>query len=1549
MATSSKRDVTLGIEVETTGEDGLRRLATDVRNLAKAGGDAAPVYAEAADSLDRYASVARELQTLKTVATDVDRLTQQQKQAASVAAELAIEFQRQADAVEHLKGVQGLAREAVRATEETLARQRSELRQLVVDTNAADRSSIAFISSQREKKTAIEQTRASLRQAKEALVDVTAETNRAVAAEKAIQREYTASARAAAETNAVLREREAALAGARSAMEALGQDTTNLEGAEQRLAAATRTVVDAVRAQQQAEVSAAAAKREAAEASALAERAEQALFNIRKAAAQAATAKDEADQAKARREAAAAADLAEKAERALHNIRQQAKAAATAQDEKNQADAKRESADAAKLAERAEQALFNIRKSAASLNRELAADIEREADAYLKTAAAQRAKEAATREQAEADVLAAAAARGLAEAQQRATAAAQSELAAIRESEAFMERYAAEARAAAVASGRLAASQQELAAAFGTTGLRSMQAVNAEVQRIERSLELLNAQQRAGTISAQDLARATSAAEVRLQQLRAEIDRVPAVAGRFEALSNQVNGLITRFGALGAAVATAGVAVKPLLDATIQLDQMHRALTTVTGSSAEAARQIEFLRNVAQKSGQAVSEVGTAYSKFAASALSSGVSMKTVQQTFSAVALAAGNLGLSSDQAKRALEALGQIASKGVAQMEELRQQLGDALPAVLPLLAKELGLTQAQLIKLIESGGLLAEDALPALANALKALGPAGGEVSGIVAEFNRLKNGILEAGTVFVDGPFGTAIGVGLKLIAALLSSIAIGVATISEAFKVAGVVIYETIQLVANRDMKAFKAAIAQATDESSNRLNGLISRFNGTADAAGTAAAAAKQASVDLRGAGASAATAASEVNRATPALNEHGAALVRTGTAATTAAAGTSAFRQELTSTQGTLSTTAKSYSALIQQHDEQITAADKAASAAKKHAEAVKESGEAIVKAIAVSNDDVAVKRAQEQAARATATAVEQQAAADRRHLDLLIQSRDAREERLRQEGASKERIEQVTKALNEKIVAQTAEAEKSAAALQTAEAEVAARHAVSESLKDNSGRYDELTLAVDAARNEVLRMQTLEAAGLATRAEVISSVTKLSVAYALQADSLRDVTESLRQRQDEVRADNALASAALSIKEASTQADLRQARAIGDVTAQIQAEVAIKQLQIDRIKQSTTAKVAEAEAEIAVINAQRQEAEQNGSLTAAKEREFETRLKVQRVKLEEAKASEHVVRGLEAEKTAYENLHAAQAGSLSSSFDKTKNQASSIIGGPTYDKDGFATDSTGQRITAGTQLTPPDGSGDWQFIPNATANGGQQTVTLPDGRRTTGVGVSGVGYWVKSSGVGAGFGVRTGTGSASGAFGGGAPAGTERMGGFGVNSSSGSLNDAFSTLGISAPSSGSEVAQARAALLTILNSSVSQNAKQEAFTAYAKTALAANGGQIDGDLRNLALQVGVNIDAVAADVKFKTVGGDKVVISDVATGGGSSSGSGSSPTVGGSSAATAPTQGAQTVVVNIQGRSSQAINVAGDRDAAALQNILRVLGEGYMASGDGA
>lgn len=1552
MATSNRRDTTLGVGIETSGEDGLRRLATDVRALAKAGGDAAPEYARLATQFDKLAAEAAGLASLKTLTADVTKLTAEQARAATVAADLAADYAQQAGQVDRLKTAQQQAEGVVRQTRDGLAAARQALRDLNVEYAGADKSVADYTSRQANAREEIKVYRQALVAVRDALKDATAEANAAARTEKALSTEYGTAARAAIESTTALNTRKAALTDTEVALRALGVDTKNLAAADEQLAVATRLTVDAARAQQQAEINAAAALKDAAEATLLSERAQQALFNIRKAAAAQDTAAKTKAEAAAERDAADAALQSERAQQALFNIRKAAAAQDTAAQLKAEAVAQREAAAAAALAEKAQQALFNIRKAAGQQLIEDEAAARREAEATRLAAEASQRKAAASREQAEADRLAAIQARGLAEAQERARAAAQSELAAIRESELFMQRYAAQVREAAIANGQLRASAQELATAFGVTGLRSMQAIDAEIRKVNAAMALLQAQNRAGAISAEDLARATSAAGARIQQLRQEILAVPAASTAFEAMGAQVNGLVTKFGSLAAIVATAGIAFRPLLDSTIQLDQMSRVLTTVTGSTAAAAKQIEFLREVSQRAGQSVKDIGESYSKFATSASAAGVSMDVVQKTFSAVSLATGNLGLSSDKTKRALEALSQMASKGTVQMEELKGQLGDALPGALGLMAKGLGITQGQLIKLVESGGLLAENALPALAEALVALGPAGGEVKGIVAEFNRLKNVVFEAGAVFVDGPFGAAIGLTLKTIGTTIGFIAIGVSTISEAFRVAGVVIYETINLIATRDMETFKTAVAQAASESTDRLVPLINRFAGVSNAAQEAAAGVQAATRDLQISGTQTAAVATQVGQATAAYQAHTAAVGAVATAHTAAGASTQVAVAQTSQLEDITRRASETYVQYTVRIGNQTAAARTAATAADRHVQAVKSSNDAVVKAIDLAGDDIATKRAQATAAEATAAALRNQAAADQRVLDLLLAGKAEMVAELERKGRTKIAIEDQTKAITAKIVAATSEVEKTKASAAAAESEVAVRQTLSESLSDNSASYAALTINVEAAREELLRLQALYAAGRATLEDVTAATLKLSAAIALQRDALKDATSFSKLYLDSIKATNAGISAGLTVKEADAQASLKWAQTNQNARAELDAELKIRTLQIERVKASAAAKVAEAEASIKVLENSRAEVTGLDQASVERRRAIDISIELERVKLREADASRAVVSGLEAEKLAFERRNAAAAGSLSSTFDQNKNNARSTVGGPTYDKDGFATNPDGSRITAGTQLTPPDGSGEWQFVSDARANGGTQTFTK-DGRTMTGIGVTGQGYWVKASGVVAGLGGNGG--SARGpSYGFNTPAyGTAKSPEFSqvnTNIPSGSSTDPYAALGLTSPTAARDAAiSARSAFLQILNSNASAATKQEAFKKYAQIALQTTNGTPDADLRSLANAVGVSIDTVAKEVKFTTVGGDKAVISDQvdsSTTTGSSGGSGGGGGGGGGTQATPSAAGGttHTVTINLGGKATT-VNAASADDASALVDVLRDLGEAARRS----
>ncbi len=84
--------------------------------------------------------------------------------------------------------------------------------------------------------------------------------------------------------------------------------------------------------------------------------------------------------------------------------------------------------------------------------------------------------------------------------------------------------------------------------------------------------------------------------------------------------------------------------------------------------------------------------------------------------------------GMTEDRAKNAFLAINQMMSKGVVQSEELKRQLSEHMPGALGIFAKSVGVSEAELYKMMASGELIASETLPLFAEELIATANAGG-----------------------------------------------------------------------------------------------------------------------------------------------------------------------------------------------------------------------------------------------------------------------------------------------------------------------------------------------------------------------------------------------------------------------------------------------------------------------------------------------------------------------------------------------------------------------------------------------------------------------------------------------------------------------------------------------------------------------------------------------------------------------------------------------------------------------------------------------------
>lgn len=210
---------------------------------------------------------------------------------------------------------------------------------------------------------------------------------------------------------------------------------------------------------------------------------------------------------------------------------------------------------------------------------------------------------------------------------------------------------------------------------------------------------------------------------------------VRSVSQQLDELRNVVNTGVGLFGLATTVKAVAGA----MIDAQQASDKLRNSLEFSAGSVVNASREIEYLRGVTRTMGLDFSSASQAYAKFAASARGAGMSMADVRATFEGVSSAGARFGLSAEEMNGAFLALGQMASKGVVAMEELRGQLGERLPGAFSLAAKAMGVTQQELIKMVESGKLASAEFLPRFAQALKEVeAPAGS----LTQELNRLNS---------------------------------------------------------------------------------------------------------------------------------------------------------------------------------------------------------------------------------------------------------------------------------------------------------------------------------------------------------------------------------------------------------------------------------------------------------------------------------------------------------------------------------------------------------------------------------------------------------------------------------------------------------------------------------------------------------------------------------------------------------------------------------------------------------------------------------------
>ncbi|MGJ8563836.1 MAG: tape measure protein [Alphaproteobacteria bacterium] len=239
---------------------------------------------------------------------------------------------------------------------------------------------------------------------------------------------------------------------------------------------------------------------------------------------------------------------------------------------------------------------------------------------------------------------------------------------------------------------------------------------------------------------------AATRANAQTETYRQGMDRARSTMLRLTAAAG---GLITAFTA------------KEIIQAGLAMDGVESSMVGAAGSATLAATETKFLREESERLGIVFDQNVTSYAKMIAAGKAAKMEGRDIRDVFSAIAETGVVFDLSSENMTGALRAIEQMMSKGKVTAEELKLQLGDRLPGVMPIAAKAIGATTEEFYKMLEQGEILSNDFLPKFAAQLREEFGDGLELklSSARAEFNRMANDLfaLQVGVArggFLDG---------------------------------------------------------------------------------------------------------------------------------------------------------------------------------------------------------------------------------------------------------------------------------------------------------------------------------------------------------------------------------------------------------------------------------------------------------------------------------------------------------------------------------------------------------------------------------------------------------------------------------------------------------------------------------------------------------------------------------------------------------------------------------------------------------------------------
>ncbi|MFD1709851.1 tape measure protein [Ottowia sp. GY511] len=694
---------------------------------------------------------------------------------------------------------------------------------------------------------------------------------------------------------------------------------------------------------------------------------------------------------------------------------------------------------------------------------------------------------------------------------------------------------------------------------------------------------------------------------------------------------------------------------RAFVEANIQLDGMRRAMTAIYGSAGVAEQQIAFLRKTSNEAGVSFAALGDSFKSFAAASHAANIPISVTNELFASVTKASATLGLSGERTSLVLQALGQMASKGTVSMEELRQQLGESLPGALSLAAKGLGLTEQQLIKLVESGGLAARDLFPALAESLKSM---QGANDGLQGSWERLKTAINGVMTSIGDAGGMQVMTMAVKGLAVALGVVMVPLQGLVELLTGLGRTIgaaAASIGILADRSLttaqkitalKEVGTQLKESFDAADARMQTTANAFVGVATGADTAT----------------------------------------RSIAATAATAGTSsaAFAQ-----------LSQQWVAIGQTMGEAGKAQEEIAKNGQKLADAAKSEGEALNTLAQLRGNEVEQLEVAAAASENYAAKLDAVASARRNALEIAQAELTAKENLIAGDEAEQKARAEHIKSLTEKVEKLKAESEASSKSAESARSEALAKKIAADANKDHSAQVEKSRTEMVKAIEVQQRAKAELDAGKISQEQYNKAQDAATTAIARYNDALADKVRMIQAESQSRQAALSAQSAGLQIALQEAQVEERLYTLQGNTQAAEQARMRQREIAIEIMRVEQQAEIALAEAKIAELQATKAQLEAEGKLEPARRLSIDAAIKAAETQKLVAESKTRLITLQQAElnhlrEFGEKSKQAARDGVASTDeIAEGWSRVSKSIQGAAYDAQKFALDSEGRRLSS--------------------------------------------------------------------------------------------------------------------------------------------------------------------------------------------------------------------------------------------------------------------